>query len=274
MHDDYYGFPYQSAAKPDSTADEERARSMAIGTWGYAVVAGGDHRYDPEIELWFTIATEATAPGPDRDTAVASVRGRGADFDAEVEAWFAPAVASAIRVEPPAVREHLLISSLNEAELVERASRWLTEGLLDDELVILLGDPDHVEAVLDALPRRERASAESRGLLVTLDVRTTLALVMRDGLVDDRLFEEHVTASLRGLSLRAPRLRAYGNMAGVLWADGNVVGALDIDSRWTALQSDFPLAILCSYPIETGPGEVDPEVCAAHAADRRPAAAG
>jgi anti-sigma regulatory factor (Ser/Thr protein kinase) len=41
---------------------------------------------------------------------------------------------------------------------------------------------------------------------------------------------------------------AYGEMVALLWQAGNEAAALELETRWNALQADLGFALLCSYP--------------------------
>ena len=88
-----------------------------------------------------------------------------------------------------------------------------------------------------------------RDRFVVLDADQTLSRFMRGDLPDTELFDDVVGTLLRKLAVTGRRMRAYGEMVALLWARGNVAGALALEDRWNALQESVSFSLMCAYPI-------------------------
>lgn len=89
---------------------------------------------------------------------------------------------------------------------------------------------------------------------------------MRDGLPEPVLFEESVAAVILEHAEGSAPLLAYGEMSPVLWLEGNVIAALQLETLSSALQQEKRFSLLCAYPLsETsgGPGKLA-DLCARH----------
>ena len=70
---------------------------------------------------------------------------------------------------------------------------------------------------------------------------------MREGSPDPALFDATIGALVRKCASGARGLRAFGEMVDVLSAEGNLVGALQLEELWTQLQSTVRFELLCGY---------------------------
>ena len=83
---------------------------------------------------------------------------------------------------------------------------------------------------------------------VELDAQDTLGLFTRDGQPDRELFEQTVGAVVRRLAVAGRPLHAYGEMVALLWAQGAVRAALELEALWNGLQREVTFSLLCAYP--------------------------
>ena len=96
-------------------------------------------------------------------------------------------------------------------------------------------------------------SAADRGRYVLLDARNTLEKFLRGGAPDESLFTATLGPLLQQLSRpnqnEASRITAYGEMVALLWAEGKPEAAVKLEQLWNELAKDYPLFLLCSYPL-------------------------
>ena len=63
-------------------------------------------------------------------------------------------------------------------------------------------------------------------------------------------------------------MRVYGEMVALLWEDGNVTGAIELERMWNGLGAEVPFSLFCAYPthLMSGPDDADDfaEVCHLH----------
>jgi hypothetical protein len=113
-----------------------------------------------------------------------------------------------------------------------------------------------------------------------LDAATALSSFMRNGHPDADRMRELIVELERDRVMKPrgaeSRLIFVGDLAGLLVAEGNMQGALEIEHIWNSLTGTLPFLTICSYPMspfERSDGQVFPRLCAehfaiAHAPDR------
>jgi hypothetical protein len=168
---------------------------------------------------------------------------------------------------------HAALLYRGEDELVREIAAFLGHGLVDGDVAVIVATPERVSRIGDALPADVLATAQRQGRLVVLDARETLAGFLRGGDVDAAAFERRVAVPFRELTRGSSWVTAYGEMTTLLWAAGDVTGALRLEQLWTDLQRDVPFSLLCAYPSSDAAYESGgiPELCDAHTRVHSPA---
>jgi hypothetical protein len=108
--------------------------------------------------------------------------------------------------------------------------------------------------------------AEQAGLLELLDAPTTLAGLFTDATLSAARFRAAATKLVTLASTRAPtgRVRLFGEMVSILWEQGDISGAVELEHLWNGLAADFRFSLLCSYPAAAGRGPRADDLCNAH----------
>jgi signal transduction histidine kinase/CheY-like chemotaxis protein len=112
------------------------------------------------------------------------------------------------------------------------------------------------------------ASASASGQYVSLDAAETLTEFMVDGSPNPVRF----AGVLGGIIARAAegrsRVRVFGEMVALLWAEENRTAAIRLEELWNDLHAAHPFVLFCAYPMNGFGGRAlaEPlgEVCAAH----------
>lgn len=135
--------------------------------------------------------------------------------------------------------------------LVRNVADFIEDGLANGESVVVIATPEHSDAFLAAVGERRGRDLRTRQL-VFLDSQATLEQFMADGRPDWRRFEHVIGGTIRGLRRAKPaaRLRAYGEMVGLLWAAGNVDAAVQLEKFWNVLLGGAEFTVFCGYPID------------------------
>jgi hypothetical protein len=90
---------------------------------------------------------------------------------------------------------------------------------------------------------------------------------MVGGKPDEALFKEtamHLLARARG---KGRKVRAFGEMVAILWAEGNKDAGIRLEHLWTKLQSTEQFPLFCAYPrahFKMDAASSIEAVCAAH----------
>ncbi len=165
-------------------------------------------------------------------------------------------------------QDHVVQFYVHDDELVEAVSRHFAWVLNDGDVAIVIATPEHrarFESALAALGVNV-ASAHADGQWITADAADTLASFMVDGHPDGDAFDHVVGTLVRTAVGEGRRVHAYGEMVALLWNDGNVAAAIELEGLWNDLRRAIPFALWCAYRSTDVASEEDAlrDVCHAH----------
>jgi hypothetical protein len=142
----------------------------------------------------------------------------------------------------------------DETTLTRNVSRYVSEGLLQGDGVLIIATPEHRDLI-----SREVSDSDARlsdalnsRQLVFLDAQQTLAEFMIAGHPDWRRFERVVLGAMRQVQPagNAEGLRAYGEMVGVLWKARQFAAAIRLEQLWNKLLERSSFSLYCAYAID------------------------
>jgi anti-sigma regulatory factor (Ser/Thr protein kinase) len=174
----------------------------------------------------------------------------------------------------PALTEgdHVVQFYATDAELADVVVAYLVAAVADRDAVVAITTPEHMAAFTSGLASRgiDVDACVRAGGLVLLDAATTLRAFMVGGMPDRAAFQTVVGGVIRAATDQAGPVRAYGEMVALLWAEGNVAGALELERLWNDLGATLPFSLFCAYPADlvAGPelAEELAQVCHLHSA--------
>jgi signal transduction histidine kinase/ActR/RegA family two-component response regulator len=112
------------------------------------------------------------------------------------------------------------------------------------------------------------AGAKARGSYVSLDAADTLAKFMVEGAPERERFNDVIGRIIAGVTDGRARIKAFGEMVALLWAEGNYAGALRVEELWNELQEVHSFSLFCAYPMNQLCGQqfIEPHqsVCSVH----------
>jgi hypothetical protein len=154
----------------------------------------------------------------------------------------------------------------DDRSLAASVSRYLAEGLKQEEDLLLIATPEHIESFMRLL--RFQASyrdATRTGRLVCLDAQTTLDQIMVDGQPQWNRFERVVGSTVQAARRRTghSKLRAYGEMVDLLWKTGQSAAAIRLEEYWnTLLAGSADCRLFCAYSIDIFGRNFEPAIVA------------
>ncbi len=162
----------------------------------------------------------------------------------------------------------LLAPKLNESEhivqfyeedefLVETICRLITTALSAAQGVLVCITRDHKRLIESELKSRGvdlQLAIEQRQCVVLL-ADDTLARIMSGDMPSPQRFADVVGGAVAELAKTWPRIQAFGELVAVLWEEGNSEAAYQWEALWHALINEYPLTLLCAYPIEQFAGQ-------------------
>jgi len=151
--------------------------------------------------------------------------------------------------------EHLVQLYGEDDQLLARnVSRYLAEGLKRGDGLVVIATFEHAAAIRRHLGEEcpEVPAALQVGRLQFLDARDTLERFTVEGEPDGPSFQRVIGGVLREVRARSAtgRIRAFGEMVALLWADGRPDAAAQLEEYWNGLLRDRSFSLFCAYPID------------------------
>ncbi len=147
------------------------------------------------------------------------------------------------------MHEHRVQFYEKDAFLLDELIGFIDAGLEAGQAGVVIATQPH----LDDLERRLRERSHPSGRYIVMDAAETLSKFMVDGWPDERLFAEVVgevvQRAARDGDHNVRRVRAFGEMVSLLWAQGAREAAIRLEELWDGLAATLPVSVLCAYPM-------------------------
>lgn len=152
----------------------------------------------------------------------------------------------------PESNDHAIQFYDDDHFLAESVSTFICKGIEAGEGGIVIGTPEHREAVENRISNRVNLKeAKAKGLYTALDAAETLSGFMIGGAPDSNSFERIIGGVLHNAANGSGRkVRAFGEMVALLWAEGNHEGAFRLEQMWNELRRKHSFSLLCAYPMK------------------------
>jgi len=127
---------------------------------------------------------------------------------------------------------------------------FVVSGLLQHEAIILITTAAHLQLLQDRLIRGgyDLQAAIARDQFVTVDAHEALASFMRDGWPNEALFNAMVSTLLKRVRPQYGRVRAFGEMVAIMWANGDCGATIHLEHLWARLCKSEEFSLFCAYP--------------------------
>jgi KaiC/GvpD/RAD55 family RecA-like ATPase len=157
----------------------------------------------------------------------------------------------------------------HDTDIVAEVARFVADGLTRGQRVVIIATADHRDALDEVLLNYGVDAVQTRvtGRYLTFDARETLARFMVNGSPDERRFLSAVGALIDAAAADGCAVRAFGEMVALLWGDGNIAAAMELESLWNQLAATRQFTLLCAYPLGAlGDGSLSDasQVCELH----------
>jgi anti-sigma regulatory factor (Ser/Thr protein kinase) len=139
--------------------------------------------------------------------------------------------------------DHFVWFYEERSHLIARVADYAAEGLRLGEQVILIATREHLRDIEDRLALADVRTTN----LQAFDAHDALQAFTRDGALDHAAFDDTIGALVRATAEKGP-VRAFGEMVALLWADGAVREAIELEAMWCELRATESFSLLCAYP--------------------------
>jgi hypothetical protein len=166
------------------------------------------------------------------------------------------------------VGRHVVQFYGRDEELAERVADYLLGALDRGGVAIVIATPEHRREFETRLGQAgvNLAAARGDGSYVALDAGQTLAeLTAADGL-DGAAFGRVIGGVIRRAAASGRAVRAFGELVALLWEDGLVNDAVQLEEMWEELAGRHPFSLFCGYRADSVTRDVEAfaDVCRLH----------
>lgn len=165
--------------------------------------------------------------------------------------------------------EHLVQIYQDDGVFLDSLEGFVSGGILAGDGVVVIATPLHLTALNERLTARgiDIAQAAAHDQYLALDAEEMLSKFMVKDWPDETLFRTFVTETLQRAKGQNRRVRAFGEMVALLWAQGSTGATVHLEHLWHRLCQEQSFSLFCAYPkigFTRDASASIQEICAAH----------
>lgn len=165
--------------------------------------------------------------------------------------------------------EHAVQIYGDDRTFLDALVAFIGGGLAKGEAAIVIATPDHLAALEVRLEARgiDVAAARHERRYLGIPAERILRDFMVEGWPDEERFLSVVTTLLEEARRGGRRVRAFGEMVAILWAQGHAAATVRLEHLWNKLCNRERFPLFCAYPragFTSDPTSSLAELCAAH----------
>ncbi len=158
-----------------------------------------------------------------------------------------------VGTEYPNAGRHVVQFYGHDQELADRMAGYLLEALGGGGVAVVIATPEHRRQfegrLIQALGGDAAlTAARDSGTYLALDASQTARALMPVGRLDRMAFDRVIGGLIRRAGTGGRPVRAYGEMVGLLWDDGLVSAAIQLETMWEELGRTHSFSLFCGYP--------------------------
>ncbi|HLL75894.1 MAG TPA: ATP-binding protein [Pyrinomonadaceae bacterium] len=147
---------------------------------------------------------------------------------------------------------------------------FVRSGLEAGDACVVVATKSHRDALDEGLRACgfDVAAPKASGQFIALDASETLSEFMAGGQPEPVRFAEVIGGILAHAARDGRRVRVFGEMVDLLWAEQNHGAAISLERLWNDLQQTRPFQLFCAYPANRFGGDALAapllDVCSSH----------
>jgi hypothetical protein len=146
--------------------------------------------------------------------------------------------------------DHVVQIYENDGIFLDALAGFVGGGINSGECVIVIATQKHLTALEARLLlygiRVDTLKEDDR--YIALDAEETLSKFMVAGWPDEALFMETVSSLINRGQCRSRKIRAFGEMVALLWAQGMNGATVHLEHLWNKFCSQHSFSLFCAYP--------------------------
>jgi DcmR-like sensory protein len=146
--------------------------------------------------------------------------------------------------------DHVIQIYENDAIFLDALAGFVGGGISAGDCVVVIATQQHLKALETRLLSYGifvgSLIAEDR--YIPLDAEKTLAKFMINGWPDEALFTKTVSGIIETAHKNKRRVRAFGEMVALLWAEGYSGATVHLEHLWNDFCEKAALCLFCAYP--------------------------
>jgi anti-sigma regulatory factor (Ser/Thr protein kinase) len=137
--------------------------------------------------------------------------------------------------------------------LISTVASFLIDALRQGGTAVVIATPPHRAALAAALTAEGLPVGTLRlaDRYRVFDARETLESFMQEGRPDPEGFELVIGSIVDAAAAQGRPVRCFGEMVALLWDEGNIEGALELESMWNDLAEQRAFALFCAYAMSS-----------------------
>ena len=152
-------------------------------------------------------------------------------------------------VENIMTSKHVVRFYEDDDALVKEISYFIGTGLAGGDGGIIVATKAHLHSIEERITASgcDLVAAREQEQYVSLDAAETLSRFMVNGLPDEQRFISEVGSLLARMEVRHSKVRAFGEMVSLLWAEELYEAALRLEQLWNDLIDIRACSLFCAY---------------------------
>ena len=173
-----------------------------------------------------------------------------------------------VRTENLNVSRHVVQFYGHDEELADRVTDYLLGALDGGGVAVVIATPAHRREFETRLGQAgvDLAAARDDGSYLALDAGQTLSELTLPDKLDSAAFDRVIGDVIRRAGAGGRPVRTFGEMVALLWDDGLVNEAVQLEALWDELGGRHPFSLFCGYRADSMARDIDAyaEVCRLH----------
>ncbi len=147
---------------------------------------------------------------------------------------------------------HMVQVCQNVTSQAEILTRYIKEGLLNNEGVIVIARPSLRRTVLSKLDALgfDSQTIKNQGQVRFFDAEFLLSNILIDGVIEEQAFQKLVGIPIQAAQSKFGKVRAFGEMVDILWQRDLQDMAMQLEDLWEDLCTKQGLVFLCTYLLD------------------------